>query len=50
MNCKTFNGMLKQYACLDTGFSMGSDKKFAACFNAVFCAKYRLENGSFDEL
>ena len=47
MRHETFNGMLKQYACLDHRFRHGvHDEKFAACFEAcaVIC-QYRLENG-----
>lgn len=48
MRHETFNGMLKQYACLNHRFRHGiHDKKFAACFEAcaVLC-QFRL---NYDE-
>ena len=47
MRHESFNGLLKQYDCIDQRFRHGvEDEKFACCFEsvAVIC-QYRLENG-----
>lgn len=53
MRHEQFNGMMKEFAVLDTRFRSPDDEKFATCFEAVavICV-YRMEHGEplFDVL